>query len=552
MLRSLFREIFRLSAAPRSAAALVAEASSALAAGDLERARELALAAHERAPGDPEALLVLSRACAARGEATAALEWLDRALVTDPDRTEARLLRGSLLAELGRLREAIADYERVLRAAPSHEEALDRKGAAHDALGEFEQALDCAERLLAIAPRNAHYHHKKGLMLRELGRLEEAERALREALALEPAPSEAASHLGLVLTDGGRFAEAREVLEAVLAAAPQDVEARWTMALLHLLEGRFEEGWPYYAVREARRGASNRRASVPEWDGRPLREGMLLVYSEQGLGDEIMFASCIPDALERVCSCAIECEPRLAPLFRRSFPRALVLEAGSGAQEHGLRFAAQVAAGTLPALFRLRWSDFPEHEGYLVADRARIARWRERLDALGEGAKIGLAWTGGTMKTKRRLRSLDLAQLRPVLEVPGVHFVSLQYVDSSGELEECARAFGVRVHHWPEAIRDYEETAALVAALDGVVSVCTAVVHLAGALGQRAWVLVPAMPEWRYLARGERMPWYPSVRLFRQARPLEWAPVVERVAARLAEATRAAAARLDADRRERR
>lgn len=523
---------FLEAAAGRRGDALVAEGRAALLAGDPDRARALALAALECEPQHPQAHLLLARVHAARAEAAAALQRIERALALDPESADAYFLRGRILAERSRAREAVAEYARALVADPAHREALDHKGAAHDELGEFEEALGCAERLIEICPGDARAHHKKALMLRELGRLAEAEAALREALALEPELREAACHLALVWIEQGRFAEAEQQLARVLARAPEDVEARWTMALLNLLQGRFAVGWEYYRAREARRGASERRPDLPQWDGRPLPEGTLLIYSEQGLGDEIMFASCFPDALRRVRWCAIECEPRLVPLFRRSFPGAFVSARAAG-QPAIPRPAAQIAAGDLPGLFRRDWCDFPRHDGYLVAAPERVAAWRERLRALGPGPKIGLAWTGGTVKTKRRLRSLPLAELRPVLALGGAHFMSLQYVDSAREIAEFSARHGIRVLHWLEAGCDYDETAALVAALDMVLSVCTAVVHLSGALGKRTWVMVPAMPEWRYLAQGEAMPWYPAVRLFRQQQPGDWRPVIERVAAEL-------------------
>ena len=164
----------------------------------------------------------------------------------------------------------------------------------------------------------------------------------------------------------------------------------------------------------------------------------------------------------------------------------------------------------------------------------RTARWRERLRSLGNGPKIGISWRGGAMPTRRNLRSIPLAELQPLLARRDSVYVSLQYGPCEAELdalraqEQCAP-----VRHFREAIDDYEETVALVAALDLVISVQTAVVHLAGALGRPTWVLVPAAPEWRYLAEGDRLPWYASVRLFRQDRLRDWGPIIARVAAEL-------------------
>jgi hypothetical protein len=259
----------------------------------------------------------------------------------------------------------------------------------------------------------------------------------------------------------------------------------------------------------------------------------LLVYAEQGIGDEILFASCLPEVVAAARHCVIDCAPKLAALFQRSFPTATVR---GGYQTDPVDWARslgvdlQIPAGSLPLHLRREASGFPAHAGYLRADAGKVDRWRDRLRALGPGRTIGLSWRGGTARTRAERRSITLAELAPVLGLPGFHFVSLQYdQDAAAEVTDFGSKFGRLIHHWPDAIDDFDETAALVTALDGVVSVCTAVVHLAGALGRPAWVMTPRVPEWRYGAQGERMPWYPSVRLVRQVASGDWTPVVDAI-----------------------
>lgn len=412
-------------------------------------------------------------------------------------------------------------------------------GIALHTLWRLEEALSIIETALQIDPQHAIAHNNRGLILRDLGRLEEAEAALRCALASDGGYHDARANLALILTEQCRLEEAESELAKVIAANPDHVNARWHRAIVHLLRGNFAGAWPDYESRLKRFDAYTRPYRYPRWDGRILDEGALLIYAEQGLGDEILFASCFDDAIARTKGCIIECEPRLQPLFSRSFPRARVV--GSKLQQfpdwltEGVHIAAQIPAGSLPGIFRNRLEDFPAHRGYLVADPGRVAAWQERLAALGPGLKVGIAWTGGTFKTRRAIRSLTLEQLVPVLCTSSVHFVSLQYVDSSSEIAEIRSRYGIQIQQWPEAVADYEETAALVSALDLVISVTTAVVHLAGALGNQAWVMVPASPEWRYLQKGETMPWYPSVRLFRQQQPGDWTSVVQNVRVALEE-----------------
>jgi hypothetical protein len=192
-----------------------------------------------------------------------------------------------------------------------------------------------------------------------------------------------------------------------------------------------------------------------------------------------------------------------------------------------------MAMGSLPRYMRRSAADFPPHCGYLRADSARTQYWRGQLASLGAGVKVGISWQGGSAETHRQARSLPLAQWLPILRTPGVTFVNLQYNDRSAETAELEAATGIRINRFPEAIEDYDQTAALVSALDLVVSVCTAVIHLGGALGKPVWVLAPFSPEWRYGFAGEKMPWYPSVRIFRQPRYGEWQPVIDKVAQEL-------------------
>jgi ADP-heptose:LPS heptosyltransferase len=193
----------------------------------------------------------------------------------------------------------------------------------------------------------------------------------------------------------------------------------------------------------------------------------------------------------------------------------------------------QVPIGSLPSHFRNRAQAFPEHCGYLKADASKVAAWAERLAALGPGVKIGLSWQGGVGHTGRLRRSLTLEQLLPLLRLPGMHFVSLQYTDVAAEIAEIAKRHGIQIHHWPEAIDDYDETAALVCALDQTLTVCTAIVHLTGALGRPATVMVPFGSDWRYGASSERMPWYPSVHLIRQRAIGDWSNVLQTVMQKL-------------------
>ena len=343
-----------------------------------------------------------------------------------------------------------------------------------------------------------------------------------------------------LLQHRGQLAEAIALWTQLADKGGEDAEnAQLNRALVLLKQGVFARGWLDYEARK-RTPSEYRPRNFPyaEWNDEPLDGRAILVHAEQGIGDQIMFASCIPDLMQRASHCVVECEPKLEAIFRRSFHTATVTCAQKDASGRDVLAEApaidyQVALGSLPLRFRSTSTDFPRHEGYLRADPAKVAAWRRRLEELPASRRIGISWRGGVQRTRQAVRSLPLAELLPILKCAQTVFVSLQYTDCAAELAEVERDLGIRIWHWQEAIDDYDETAALVCALDLVISVQTSIVHLSGALGRPVWVMVPSVAEWRYLDRGEQMPWYPSVRIWRQDRLGEWQPVVERVAAAL-------------------
>jgi hypothetical protein len=250
-----------------------------------------------------------------------------------------------------------------------------------------------------------------------------------------------------------------------------------------------------------------------------------------------MFANCLPDLIAEAERVTIECDPRLAPLFARSFPKAAVFGVPRTAAHAWLDQAGaidvQVAAGSLLRRYRRAAQDFPLHSGYLRADVDRVRHYRERLRALGPGRNVGLAWRGGLVRTRRAVRSIEPEELAPLLTRKDVRFVSLQHGEVHEDLARMRAAAGAAPVHWPEVAASPDEAAALVTALDSTIAVCSSVAHLGGAVGVRVLGMVPATPEWRYLRAGDRLPWYPSVELLRQSRLGDWATVIERVAQRI-------------------
>jgi tetratricopeptide (TPR) repeat protein len=545
-----------------------------LAAGDAAAAEPLIRRALARAPRQASLHVLLGEARHRQHAFAEAEAHCREALQLDFHYVPAYIRLADALRELSRFDDAIAASRSAIEVDEEDALAHFSLGLAQKARGRAEEAIAAFRRALALDPRSVQAMQQLAFVLREEDRMREAEEQLRAALKLRPKDPGLLADLAVVLSDTLRYPEALEcvdraldldpgclpainrkavlkdllgqyeeslaLLEQAQRLAPQDIHVRYNMGLLHLKYGRFAAGWEAY---EARRGfetftGRQRRVPLPEWDGSALDGRVVLVLPEQGLGDEIMFASCIPRLAGRARHVALECEPKLEALFRRSFPACTVVSRLRTFENDWVTRLdppphLQIAAGSLGRHFRRSLEEFPEHRGFLTADSASVERWRQRLEALGPGRKIGLSWQGGVGFTGKRRRSLTLEQLLPVLRLPATHFVSLQYTDVQEELRALESRHGMRVHHWKEAIDDYDQTAALVRALDGVLTVCTAIVHLSGGLGQRALVMVPFGADWRYGASGERMPWYPSVRLVRQRQVGLWNDVFDEVARRI-------------------
>jgi len=442
----------------------------------------------------------------------------------------------------GKLDQALRSVDHALTADPRHADAMNLRGALLLRGGDIAEARASFECAVALEPGHARAHSNLGYVLfRDCGEYELGASHIERALALEPGNARFECNLSMVLAHRGELDATIALCDRLLAMDPAMDEARLNRGLALLKLGRFERGWEdYEARRYVRSNYVARTLPYPEWAGQDLSGKTLLVCGEQGIGDEIMFASCLGEVVARASRCVIDCSPRLETLFRRSFPSALVRGVDPGSVEvdrpsadPGIDF--QVPAGSLPLRYRRSRNAFPGHTGYLVADPTARAAWRSRLAALGPGLKVGLTWRGGMPSTRQALRSMQLAELGPLLRMCGCEFVDLQYGDTAGERDAVLERAGLALQRWPEAIEDMDQCAALVSELDVVVSVCTAVVHLAGALGRPTWVMVPDHPEWRYMQAGEAMPWYPSVRLFRQRQGEGWAHVIAAIERALAD-----------------
>lgn len=453
-----------------------------------------------------DALHLLGLASRKQEQSETSVDCFRRAVEVKPEKPLYHFELGVSLRMAGEIEAAFAAYQRAIELDPAMHAAYVNAGAALDDLGRNEEALAWYERALALKPNCQHTHTNLGNAYQALGRFEDSIASYRRAIAIDP------------------------------ASAPQ----HWNFAMALLRCGQFREGWAEYEWRSAANETKLDLYPQPRWDGSSLAGKTLLVHAEQGIGDEVLFASCYPDVLAQAEHCVFICEPRLAALFTRSFPTATVIgyrrrhERDPYLVERHVDF--QIPAGSLPHFLRPETASFPQRERYLLPDPARVQLWRERFAALGPGLKVGISWRAGGKPSEQVRRTTDLALWRRIFALPNVQFINLQYGQATEEIAR-AREWGVTIHDWEDAdaLTDLDGLAAMICAMDLVVSVGNTTVHLAGALGAPAWSLVAANPSWRWMDDGDRVPWYTSVRLFRQQRGTTWPSVLDRVHRELCE-----------------
>lgn len=392
-------------------------------------------------------------------------------------------------------------------------------------------ALHMYKRVTEMAPQRAEGWNNYGMALTGIGRHGEAREAFLNAKKrAEPTkPHELANYVAnvaLTWMEQGERVKAIEWAEKALAIDPDCKGAKQTIGFCALALGDWKRGWPGYAT--ALGGKFRRIVKIgdePKWDGSKV--GTLFVYGEQGLGDELMMASCLADARRDCDTLVVECDKRLAGLFRRSFPFADVY--GTRKQKEvawptKYKIDAGVASGDLPLFYRPEPASCPGTP-FLAADPERRIQWRALFDSWGKRPKVGIAWSGGRKHTNASGRRIPLAAFEPLMKQFDADWISLQYVDPTAEIEES----GLPVRHFARAAQsdDYDDMAAMVAELDLVIGVHTAAMHLAGGLGKPAIVLVPAKSSWIWSL--PEMPWYGSARLHRQRQGEPWLTTVQRL-----------------------
>ena len=524
-----FRQVLALGGPAAMAWKRIAAASHAM--GDCEAALQGYQTALDHQADDLEALTNMGALLNELGRFSEALQFHDRALRLNARNAQVLSNKGAALQAMGQLDAALTIHDLALDANPAAAESWSHKGVTLYDLGRFEEAVVHYDQALSLKPDYAEAWNNRGLALKALKRLDEAVESCDRAIALKPGFAEAHSNRGLALQAQGNLDAAIASYEQAIVLKSGYAEANWNQALALLLKGGWARGWALYewGFKARKRGGGHKQMLAPDWDGQTLH-GSLLVLPEQGVGDEIFYSGMLNDLKGCADAITVAVDPRLLPLYQRSFDHVTVVS--SRELEKLPPHDAQVYMASLGQYFRKDANALKAvRTPYLNASKDRVQALRRQIG--GEGKRIcGLSWVSKNQEVGED-KSLRLADLRPLLELPGVVFVDLQYGDTSAEREALSAATGIEVMRIPEIdnFHDIDGLAALMTACDVVVTVSNTTAHLAGALGKPMMVMLPEAfgLVWYWHTGRMDSPWYPGTKLFRQKTAGQWRNLINDV-----------------------
>lgn len=508
---------------PRTA--LLAQARTLRERDDFHGARALCMQVLRDAPQDADAMAVLAALAADQRQVDGGMQWAQGALAADPLCIPAHFARGRLLEGAERYAEAEASYRRVTELDPAYAKAHTNLGCMLHIQGRMTQAVACYRQALALEPDQPEALRNYALIAGGSEQIDEALHGFERHVAAHPRDAAAHCQLGHLYMHQARYDEALASYERALALQPEVAEFHYARAQALLLLGRYEEGWQEYDWRWRIEllSAAMTRFPHPRWDGKPLA-GTLLLHEPSGFGDVFQFVRYAPVAARLCERVLVECQPALLELVA-GMPGITAVSQ----REPLPQFDAHLPMPALPHVFGTTLATIPWDGPYLHADEARTQVWRQRVDAAdARGRKVGLVWAGNPANLADRERSVRLQDLGPLAAVPDVTFFSLQKGVAPG-----TPPAGMHFVDFTAQIADFSDTAALLSQMDLVVSIDTSVAHLAGAMDKPCWVLLPFSADWRYHTGRSDNPWYPRMRLFRQARAGDWSAPLQDLAAAL-------------------
>jgi len=470
---------------------------------------------------DSAALFDRAASCRKQGRPHAALRIIDLLLQRHPGMAELWGERGAILMDLGDHAGGLESFRHAIAANPQNATYHNLAGVCLQAMGRPDEALASYDRAIALDPMLAEAHHNRGTIAGEKGQLEEAVANYDRAILARPDFVQALSNKGHALLHLGHPELAIDPLDKAIALEPGLALPRLTKALCHLTLGQYDKGWPLYEARTASPGAVTLpELARPVWRGAESLAGKtLLIHAEQGLGDAIQFCRYAPLLAQRGAQVILSVPAALVRLLDGLHPAVSVIpdtDPFPPSDFHTLLLSLPLALATDA-------HDIPAGAPYLRAQPERIARWARAIGR--DGYRIGIAWQGDPASASDPGRSIPLHHFAGLSNIPGVRLISLQKGPGVEQLHSFAakiETLGQDFDSGPDAFAD---TAAAMQNLDLVITCDTAIAHLAGALGRPVWVALKHAPDWRWQLRRPDSPWYPTMRLFRQARRGEWRSV---------------------------
>jgi tetratricopeptide (TPR) repeat protein len=450
-----------------------------------------------------------------------ALTIFQQALMVEPGQQQTHHNLGLTLAEMGRPRDAINAFRRTLELAPRSHGTFVSLLEALASAGENAAALETSQRAVKLWPNDAGFHADLGRFLFVTDQPEAAVAAYQRAVDLDPGLLLAHNNLGNALRQLGRFDQAKAEFAKCLTLQPDFAPAHWNMSLLRLLEADLPGAWEEYESRLQVPELSIKHSfTQPRWDGGELDGRRILLHAEQGFGDALHFVRYVPLVAARGGQVIVACHPELVWLLSTVEGVKQCVSLG----QIGNGFDVHCPLMSLPHMFKTTLETVPANVPYIRADNARTARWKSRMKA-DDRKKIGLFWSGHRLPDQRR--SARLSEWAGLSNAKGVRWISLQKGPASAEANNPPA--GMAIDDWTIELIDFSDTAALMEALDLVITIDSAAAHLAGAMGKPVWLLLPQVPTWRWMLDRNDSPWYPTMRIFRQQRLGDWSDVIDRV-----------------------
>jgi tetratricopeptide (TPR) repeat protein len=484
-----------------------------------------------------EATAVPPRAPEAQRKHEPAIAAARKAVEESPGDPALHYALGDLLRTAGKPETAIASYRRAIELKPDYALAHNHLGIALAATGRNEEAIRSYRRAIELNPREVRPHNNLGTALLALSRFDEAIGSYEEAARLAPASATVQFNLATARRAGFRLEESLKAYERAIELAPENAAYRWNYGLTLLMMGRYASGWQENELRWQANPHWARRYRAKPWAGELKPGGKLLVWGEQGIGDEVIYAALFAELVSAGLKVTLETDSRLVALMRRSFPALRVVSRRNPPALDLAQFDWQCPLGSLPRWLRPTAASFPRHSGFLKPDPARAAAFAQQLRAPGAALVVGISWKSANQEFGA-FKSTAFSDWEPILGVPGVRFVDLQYGDTR-EFREAARRAGREITHLDglDLYRDIEGLAALCAACDLVITASNVTAHIAGALGKPVWLLARRGPGriWYWLAGSNESQWYPSMRIYSQEKLNDWLTVTRAVAQVLAE-----------------